>query len=148
MRHLELVSDARRELSDVALPIIAIERAALEAAAGTRLDLIVCSKRGGPDDGHDLVDLGGVERGVANVVPPGPQHDVLYGKLGEPCLREIRRLTRVVDLVPQRRKQLIVVHKATHKPLAVERGELEKWIAGYDFVVGFPRGSLQDFERV
>ena len=110
MRHLELVSDARRELSDAARPNLAIVRAQLEAAADTRLDLIVYSKRGAPDHGRDLFDWVGVERGMADPVPPGPQHDVLHGKLGEPCLREIRRLTRVVDPVPQRRKQLVVVH--------------------------------------
>ena len=72
----------------------------LEAGAGARLELIVRAKA--PDDGRDLIDQVGAEWGVTDPVPPFAQHDVLHGKLGEPCLLENRtRSTRVEDFVPQ-----------------------------------------------
>ena len=90
---------------------VASERAVLEVAPGTRLDLIVRAELGAPDDGRDLVQSVDVERGVANPVPPVDQRDVLYRELGEPCLLEDRtRSTRVVDLVPKRHRQLIVIY--------------------------------------
>eukprot|EP00964_Phaeocystis_antarctica_P115017 scaffold78973_cov66-Phaeocystis_antarctica.AAC.2 len=102
--------DARCELGDVALPDrearAAIVRGELYIAPGTRLDLVVHAETGGPDD-LDIADVDGIERGVADPVPPGPQHDILHWGLGEPCLNESRRLTRVEHLVPQRREQLI-----------------------------------------
>ena len=115
--HLELVAAARRELGEAARPlrhpvgiVAPSERAELETVAGAPHDLIVGAEAAGPD-GLDLVDFVGMERGVADPVPPGLQHDVLHGKLGNPCLLDNRtRSTRVVDLVTQRHRQLIVVH--------------------------------------
>ena len=70
-------------------PLVASERAVLEVAPGTRLDLIVRAELGAPDDGRDLVQSVDVERGVANPVPPVDQRDVLCtGSWGSPvCSR-------------------------------------------------------------
>eukprot|EP00964_Phaeocystis_antarctica_P112836 scaffold76946_cov59-Phaeocystis_antarctica.AAC.2 len=100
--------DVPHEPGDVALPDegarAAIVRGELYIAPGARLDLVVRVELPARDEGGglDIADVDGIERGVADPVPPGPQRDVLHGKLGEPCLSEIRRLARVEDLVPQR----------------------------------------------
>ena len=47
---------------------------------------------------------------MADEVPPYPQRDVLNVRMGEPRLLEDRSpSTRVVDLVPQKHGQLIVI---------------------------------------
>ena len=98
LRHLELVTNAGRELDQVARPLSPSEGAETEEGAATRLDLIVRGEA--PDDGRHVIDRVSAKWGVTDPVPPFAQHDVLHGKLGEPCLLENRtRSTRVEDFV-------------------------------------------------